>query len=255
MLQGWKRHFLRQGRSVNGERQEYVGICQDEDSSTASPRATNEEKRTVPPARLRIGPYILAGLIAVLFGALLGAFTWTPRSCGENTPNANVAHGFKSLLPKIEPNISVVFQPDYLYWNMSKFQSEQAWKALGRNGNIYVKNPTRFGLEPGIEQREDYDGFPISAFHQLHCLKRLREGYAGLLNGFEYHDDVVNHVDHCFDYLRQAILCRADMTLEKARVDADGHRRATDGWGTAHQCVDWDEVMRTKTKYKFKYAN
>lgn len=40
----------------------------------------------------------------------------------------------------------------------------------GRNGNIFVKNPERFGLEPGIEQSGDYDGFPISVFHQLHCL-------------------------------------------------------------------------------------
>lgn len=46
-------------------------------------------------------------------------------------------------------------------------------KYLGRNGNIYIKDPSRFGLEAGIEQSGDYEAFPISAFHQLHCLVSL----------------------------------------------------------------------------------
>lgn len=83
---------------------------------------------------------------------------------------------------------------------------------------------------------------------------RLREGLAALSHGSEYIDTVTNHADHCFDYLRQAIMCKADMTLEKARVDEDGHRRATDGWGTAHHCANWEEVMRIKADYLYKYA-
>lgn len=51
------------------------------------------------------------------------------------------------------------------------------------------------------------------------------------------------HLDHCFDYLRQAITCAADMTVEWAKVEFDGTRRQVDGWGIPHaQCRDPDAV-------------
>jgi len=51
-------------------------------------------------------------------------------------------------------------------------------------------------------------------------------------NAAQPHERIPSHVDYYFDYLRQAIVCAADLTMEKARVDPDGRRRAADGWGT-----------------------
>jgi hypothetical protein len=60
-----------------------------------------------------------------------------------------------------------------------------------------------------------------------------------------------NHLAHCYDFLRQAILCAGDMTLEgKAKVkpeeDAGVSREAigggqahVTGWGARHVCKDW----------------
>lgn len=48
--------------------------------------------------------------------------------------------------------------------------------------------------------------------------------------------------DHCFDYLRQVLMCNLDLTYESARVDLDGKRRVADGWGTVHQCKDWSAI-------------
>lgn len=51
----------------------------------------------------------------------------------------------------------------------------------------------------------------------------------------------VNHMFHCMDYLRQTILCNADLTIEwealtvKERLPT-GH---IDGYGVTHQCRDW----------------
>jgi len=137
---------------------------------------------------------------------------------------------------------------------------ESKWlisKPQGRHGDIFVKTPEKYGLPPGIEKgSSEYQGFPLSVFHQLHCLKMLRMHYAALLTmGQEMTDKVSDHPDHCFDYLRQAIMCSADMTLEKARVDPDGHRRATDGWGSTHQCKDWGRVEEVMVDYGWKYAS
>lgn len=54
--------------------------------------------------------------------------------------------------------------------------------------------------------------------------------------------DLSTHLDHCFDYLRQLLMCDLELTYEAARVDMDGERRAADGWGTVHQCKDWSAI-------------
>jgi hypothetical protein len=45
----------------------------------------------------------------------------------------------------------------------------------------------------------------------------------------------MTHVAYCFDYLKQAILCAGDTTLE-------GSSEYGDGWGSMHQCQDMDEI-------------
>ena len=51
------------------------------------------------------------------------------------------------------------------------------------------------------------------------------------------------HIYHCFDYIRQAIMCNADTTLEKARVVDGEIVRGVDGWGVAHECRDYDSIF------------
>jgi hypothetical protein len=47
------------------------------------------------------------------------------------------------------------------------------------------------------------------------------------------------HLQHCFDYLRQSIMCCSDTTLEIIpRMDTP-----TDGWGYEHQCRNYGAVM------------
>ncbi|KAK1751045.1 hypothetical protein QBC47DRAFT_434797 [Echria macrotheca] len=149
-------------------------------------------------------------------------------------------------LPKLEATKTKLFQPDYKFWNLSSSHSASAWDVLGRHGDVYIPSSQldQFGLPRGLETKVDgYDSFPLSVFHQLHCLKSIRKHYAALQSDTPLVDSVDNHVDHCFDYLRQAIMCSADMTLEKARVEPDGHRRRVDGWGTTHQCRNWGKVL------------
>lgn len=56
-----------------------------------------------------------------------------------------------------------------------------------------------------------------------------------------------HHIRHCFDYLRQAIVCAADTNLEV--VDRVTH--VTNGWGQEKICRDWDAVVR----YAERWAN
>jgi hypothetical protein len=56
------------------------------------------------------------------------------------------------------------------------------------------------------------------------------------------HQDM-EHLDHCFDYLRQAIMCAADPAVEPAAIETEGPRRTVDGWGAEHLCRNWDELV------------
>jgi hypothetical protein len=60
---------------------------------------------------------------------------------------------------------------------------------------------------------------------------------------------VGGHVRHCFDYLRQSLMCHADPTME-AFLEDDGvtpRTKGSSGWGVRHTCndfgglVDWIE--------------
>ena len=58
------------------------------------------------------------------------------------------------------------------------------------------------------------------------------------------------HMEHCFDYLRQAILCAGDTTIEWARKSSDGGTdKQVDGWGVEHQC------RSSKTIFDFTAKN
>lgn len=50
------------------------------------------------------------------------------------------------------------------------------------------------------------------------------------------------HVDHCFEYLRQAISCGGDLTIEG--YSPLGTASSVTGWGVSHDCLNF-EVLRT----------
>ena len=72
--------------------------------------------------------------------------------------------------------------------------------------------------------------------------------HSGAAHHHHQHNDAgeelpIYHIDHCFDYLRQSLMCAADLTLEGARVEPDGSRVTIDGWGVTHRCRRWEDVV------------
>jgi hypothetical protein len=52
------------------------------------------------------------------------------------------------------------------------------------------------------------------------------------------------HAGHCFEYLRQGIMCNGDMTLEWPKLGANGKRIEVDGWEIPHVCKSWVSTPR-----------
>jgi hypothetical protein len=89
--------------------------------------------------------------------------------------------------------------------------------------------------------------FTTSMTHQLHCLYAILDGYNKLL---VYSDpsliDMPWHLNHCFEYMRQAIMCAGDVALEGAETTfpdtPDGDAGGSDGWDAKHVCKDYGEI-------------
>ena len=57
------------------------------------------------------------------------------------------------------------------------------------------------------------------------------------------------HMQHCFDYIRQALMCAADPTLEK-RDDMVGGVR---GWHTTHQCRNFEALKEWTGQHRYSH--
>ena len=112
-------------------------------------------------------------------------------------------------------------------------------------GFVVIDNPEKYDLPKpyevavpvtGPEMSGKGPGYMVTAFHQLHCLSYLAEHYQQGYGGTNLTEEVAHHTAHCFNYLRQGIMCSADVTLE-------GKTKEGPGEGSEHECVDYDALL------------
>ncbi|KUI73013.1 hypothetical protein VM1G_11848 [Cytospora mali] len=72
------------------------------------------------------------------------------------------------------------------------------------------------GLPPSFPHpfRPEFSVYIIDAYHAMHCLKVLRDHCMRMYHAHRYLSDwPLEHDVHCFDSLRQHVMCHADDTL------------------------------------------
>lgn len=81
--------------------------------------------------------------------------------------------------------------------------------------------------------------------HQLHCLFMMARIYAGFAQGTPemLAEDHNSHYMHCIDYLRQGIMCSADLATEPHKpTDSNDNGPGDGSWGGLHVCKDYGQV-------------
>lgn len=88
--------------------------------------------------------------------------------------------------------------------------------------------------------------------HQLHCLYSILEAYNTLQltdnPAFSQPIKMPWHINHCFEYIRQGIMCAGDVALEGAATTFPGDPETgedlggSDGWDAKHVCKDYSQV-------------
>ncbi|KFZ00090.1 hypothetical protein V500_01178 [Pseudogymnoascus sp. VKM F-4518 (FW-2643)] len=123
-------------------------------------------------------------------------------------------------------------------------------------GFVEVQNPMNYGLRGGFPVPNTGEVvteiYSISMFHQLYCLSILRDAFGRDRDPSE-HLAAEYNLGHCFDYLRQAIMCTGDTTLETASVNEDGVMvPGFDGWGDVHECRSYEAIFDFAAAHRVK---
>lgn len=87
--------------------------------------------------------------------------------------------------------------------------------------------------------------FAIALYHQIHCVNSLRFSYTVARDGLVTDPDILKkkipHDNHCFQFIRQSIMCRADNALVPLKNNAS---LAAQGFGNLHRCSNWAHVRK-----------
>lgn len=207
----------------------------------------NSNKTTAASSRENHSPRIIVLLTLVLssvFFFYLGRLSHHVPSENaikmaiDRMSEQNAVDNHVTSNPYAVPMIKKEFQYERLYRSHPSSESDYAWLHPFPSGGGFFKHPT---LAP---RRSAF-----STFHQLHFLNSIRESYWAMYSA-AISDEKLNiteiphmqsppHVRHCVDLLRQALMCRPDLTIEEKDDDLGG----VTGFGTVHSCYDWDRLV------------
>ncbi|KAK7189675.1 hypothetical protein DPSP01_005738 [Paraphaeosphaeria sporulosa] len=160
--------------------------------------------------------------IFVVIALMVGSYIFGSYSSGQQSTST----GFVPTIPlKVDPG---VFSDDHSWIGPGK-ESDILWakeyQVMSDNKFIKIDKPENYGIPPGQQDSHGVNFYSISVYHQLHCLSLFR---ALVYDESLSHNDGDHrralsqnrtwtdwyHLGHCFNYLRQAIRCTVDTTLE-----------------------------------------
>lgn len=221
-------------------------------------------------------PWILTTLFA--FTTIILAVQLARGDHYQHTGDVNgIAPRFDQKIVTFQPSkeaTASIGHPD------QKEATNEFWQTFAPDGfglvNLRDYSKQRYPhLAPPTEADGGYNLVDTSMAHQLHCLHSIMEAYNDLAlsanktgshmaMGHEHHDTHLRphilhptrspdgeklhhhdhswHLGHCFDYIRQGIMCCGDTALEGAATTFPEGLKGSDGWNAKHVCKDYGQV-------------
>ncbi|TWU77376.1 hypothetical protein ED733_005896 [Metarhizium rileyi] len=144
-----------------------------------------------------------------------------------------------------------VFRLHQIYGEEPVGTAKEAWLSLIPKGKgfIVVKNDTELPNMPGLRHPEQEQHACVAVFHQMHCLYITYAAYWNARAG-NFDDIPPEHLIHCWDYLRQSIMCAGDTSLEWVHR-LDNPPNETSGWGFQHTCKNFDAIFEWAEAHRF----
>ncbi|KAK9781501.1 hypothetical protein SCAR479_01372 [Seiridium cardinale] len=180
--------------------------------------------------------WLISTILQIIIIALLALILFRQQQATQplsETPQ--VGADFNGKGPTIDTMV-VKFDADarFVPSNASAFFTDEIleqWKTIFPSGTGWGTDLTTFST--------------TTMTHQLHCLFMMSQIYAGFVGGMSSRlpTDYNSHYLHCVDYLRQGIMCSADLATEPHKpTDADDNGPLDGSWGGLHVCKDYSQV-------------
>jgi hypothetical protein len=126
--------------------------------------------------------------------------------------------------------------------NVSEFFSNATydkWLSIVPTGLGYLRIPEPAKYKSLPTPLVNYgDDFVVttSMTHQLHCLYAIAEVYAAYVSNTtaKIPTETPWHLNHCFDYIRQGIMCCGDVAVEGKETTFPDDFVGSDGWDATH---------------------
>ncbi|KAK2821867.1 hypothetical protein FQN49_007594 [Arthroderma sp. PD_2] len=165
-----------------------------------------------------------------------------------------------------ERYINTRYQPNKIFQSSPSEEVDEAWNGWLREHDHLLKFPTEkakeVGLPESIELYNDpgYSAYGLGVYHQMHCLNRIRKSfYPERYYPNQTQHEVLQHTNHCFDVLRQALLCYGDISIvywwsrNYTYIDESGNRqyseeylRKTPEERAVGSFVTWDSQLQCR---------
>ncbi|KAI0388635.1 hypothetical protein F5Y17DRAFT_474350 [Xylariaceae sp. FL0594] len=141
-----------------------------------------------------------------------------------------------------------------LYKGPPSPESDAAWTELVDPTNIRLTKEDLKKINRTALELSDHSGYHggMGVHHHLHCLKYIRQAlhpeyYFKELN---VDPDLMEHVYHCIDDVRQALMCNPDISIY-THVWVPGYRKPWPNFDVEHECVNWDILNGWAKKNSF----
>ncbi|KAJ6583483.1 hypothetical protein DFH09DRAFT_1029141 [Mycena vulgaris] len=209
-----------------------------------APEDGRGEKYALRPRPSRLVP-ILLGIICVQFIALVGAL-YSRRQLPAVTRLYTPVQDFVSEELKVYP---LGFGTDLSPFQVpSSSELDDAWDDLYNFGISRITRDQAVLLPNKTSPIPGDPGFYIAeldVFHELHCLNMVRKA----LDPEYYPDWNINmvdrareHVSHCVDWIRQAIMCHSDTSVLVWQWNYK-HNQSTPIARVPHTCRNFERIQ------------
>ncbi|KAL8991045.1 MAG: hypothetical protein Q9169_007963 [Polycauliona sp. 2 TL-2023] len=152
----------------------------------------------------------------------LASYSWTAASTNSDSKCNAVTDPLEPYSPALEAVHPVIkkFKPNLVYQSETSDAVEAAWMSiLGEGGGSFIALSPEVSAKLGHESVESLwepgmQVYGLSMYHQLHCLNTIRKSFYRE----KFFSDMPNdrfhfHKNHCFDFLRQVIMCHGDISM------------------------------------------
>ncbi|KAK0714540.1 hypothetical protein B0H67DRAFT_644390 [Lasiosphaeris hirsuta] len=183
-------------------------------------------------------------LLLVILGLLL-------ERRGRDGGRWEFAGDLSGFAPRFSQQVtSFVPDPGFVPENGSEFftrEVREKWLSIVPKGLGYVQINDTSGYDNLPRPLLFYPNstFTTSMTHQIHCLHNIVSVVAALTSNQPDMMPVEGawHLSHCFDYLRQSIMCCGDVALEGQQTTFPEGWKGSDGWDAKHVCKDYGQVI------------